>query len=226
MEKRPAVGVAAIVIKNGKVLLGKRKGAHGSGSWAFPGGHLEFNESFEDCAKREVFEETGLSVKNLQFLTITNDLFYQSSKHYVTVFVVCEHESGIPQRKEPDKCEQWDWFFWNKFPKPLFLSLKNLLEQGFIPLGIKDGLHSPDKLHEMTAVQVATLNIPDNNEKRIEDYSLEELMDAAFTFESQLMQLLGDINPISYEAYSQLSHAQLVDIIKNCTGQICKIENA
>jgi 8-oxo-dGTP diphosphatase len=56
MEKRPAVGVAAIVTKNGKVLLGKRKGAHGEGSWAFPGGHLEFNESIEDCAKREVFE--------------------------------------------------------------------------------------------------------------------------------------------------------------------------
>ncbi len=226
MEKRPAVGVAAIVIKNGKVLLGKRKGAHGSGTWAFPGGHLEFNESIEDCAKREVFEETGLSVKNSRFATITNDLFYQSNQHYVTLFVVCDHKNGTPRIKEPDKCERWDWFYWNEFPKPMFLSLKNLLEQGFTPLGIKDAFRPPDKLHEMTAAQVASLNISDNSEKGIEEHSHTELMEAAFIFESQLMELLEDINPISYETYSELSHTQLADIIKNCTEQICKIGNA
>ncbi len=225
MKKRPAVGVAAIVIKNGKVLLGKRKGAHGSGTWAFPGGHLEFNESIEDCAKREVFEETGLSVKNTRFATITNDLFYQDDKHYVTLFVVCDHKNGIPQVKEPDKCEKWEWFYWNDFPKPMFLSLKNLLEQGFTPLEIKDAFKPSDKLHEMTAAQVATLNISGNSEKGIEDFSHTELMEAAFIFENQLMQLLEDINPISYETYSELSHTQLTDIIKNCTEQICKIGN-
>ncbi len=138
MEKRPAVGVAVIVIKNGKVLLGKRKGAHGSGSWAFPGGHLEFNESIETCAKREVFEETGMTIKNFRFATITNDLFHQSNKHYVTLFVVCDHKHGTPRVKEPDKCEEWAWFYWNEFPKPIFLSLKNLLQQGFSPFCIED----------------------------------------------------------------------------------------
>ena len=226
MKKRPAVGVAAIVIKNGKVLLGKRKGAHGSGSWAFPGGHLEFNESFEDCAIREVFEETGLSVKNLRFETITNDIFLQSNKHYVTLFVVCDHENGTPRIKEPDKCEKWDWFYWNEFPKPLFLSLKNLLDKGFTPLGITDAFKPPDKLHQMTAAQVALLNISDNNEKGIKDYSRSELIEAAFMFENQLMELLGDINPALYEAYVELSHTQLTDIITNCVEQIYKIENA
>lgn len=226
MEKRPAVGVAAIVIKNGKVLLGQRKGAHGSGSWAFPGGHLEFNESIEACAKREVFEETGLSVKNPRFATMTNDLFFQSGRHYVTLFVVCDYETGILQIKEPDKCEKWEWFFWNDFPRPLFLSLKNLVEQGFTPLGMTDALTSPDQLHNMTAAQVTSLSFPDNKEKEIEDYSHTELMEAAFVFENQLMELLGDINPVSYEAYSVLPPAQLADIIKNCAEQICKIENA
>ena len=225
MEKRPAVGVAVIVIKNGKVLLGKRKGAHGSGSWAFPGGHLEFNESIEDCAKREVFEETGMSIKNLRFATITNDLFHQSNKHYVTLFVVCDHEDGNPQVKEPDKCEKWDWFYWNEFPKPIFLSLKNLLQQGFSPFCIEDALPPPGKLHEMTAAQVVSLNTSGDSEKGLEDYDHEELMEAAFMFENQLIVLLGDENFISYEVYSDMSHTQLADIIENCTEQICKIEN-
>jgi 8-oxo-dGTP diphosphatase len=47
MEKRPLIGVSVIIIKDNQVLLGKRKNSHGSGTWAFPGGHLEFNETIE-----------------------------------------------------------------------------------------------------------------------------------------------------------------------------------
>ena len=52
---RPKVGVGVIVVKEGKVLLQRRRGAHGEGTWGFPGGHLEFKESWEECAKRETF---------------------------------------------------------------------------------------------------------------------------------------------------------------------------
>jgi ADP-ribose pyrophosphatase YjhB (NUDIX family) len=61
MTERPKVGVAAIIIKDGKVLLGKRKSAHGQGTWNFPGGHLEYGESWQDCAKRETMEEAGIN---------------------------------------------------------------------------------------------------------------------------------------------------------------------
>ncbi len=131
MSKRPAIGVAVIVLKNGKCLLGKRINAHGSGTWAFPGGHLEFNESIQGCAEREVLEETGLSIKKTRFATCTNDIFRDEEKHYVTLFVVAEYASGDLELKEPDKCEKWDWFNWNEFPEPRFLPLENLLEQGF-----------------------------------------------------------------------------------------------
>jgi len=139
MQNRPAVGVAAIVIKNKKVLLGKRLNSHGAGAWAFPGGHLEFGESLKDCAKREVFEETGLLIKNIQHVAYTNDIFKEEQKHYVTLFVVARYDSGKLQLNEPDKCEKWDWFDWNEFPEPLFLSLKNLLDQGFNPINY--GIH-------------------------------------------------------------------------------------
>ncbi len=43
MEK-PGVGVVAIVVRDGKVLLGKRKNTAGAGQWGMPGGNLEFNE--------------------------------------------------------------------------------------------------------------------------------------------------------------------------------------
>ena len=60
-EKKPRVGIGVFVLKDGKFLLGKRKSSHGEGSWSFPGGHLEFNEELEDCTRREVMEEAGIS---------------------------------------------------------------------------------------------------------------------------------------------------------------------
>ncbi|OEU63521.1 MAG: DNA mismatch repair protein MutT [Desulfobacterales bacterium S5133MH16] len=137
MVIRPLIGVAAIVIKDNKVLLGKRKNAHGAGTWAFPGGHLEFNESIEECAKREVFEETGIHIKNIRYGTFTNDIFREDQKHYVTLFVISEYDEGALELKEPEKCEKWEWFFWNELPEPRFLPLENLLKQKRACLQIK-----------------------------------------------------------------------------------------
>ena len=112
--ERPGVGVGALIIKDNKVLLGKRIGEHGGGTWAPPGGHLEMYETFEECAKREILEETGLIIKNIKFATITNDMFPETTKHYITVYLTAEIESGEVELKEPNKCEKWEWFEWNK----------------------------------------------------------------------------------------------------------------
>jgi 8-oxo-dGTP diphosphatase len=131
MSKRPLIGVAVIVRKQDCVLLGQRKNAHGEGTWAFPGGHLEYGESIMDCAQREVFEETGVQIKNLQFGPYTNDFFVEEGKHYVTLFVLADYESGEPQVEEPLKCEKWEWSPWPPKRKPLFLPIQNLQKQKY-----------------------------------------------------------------------------------------------
>lgn len=131
MEQRPKVGVGVIVIKSGKVLLLRRRGSHDKGTWYFPSDHLEFNEKVEDCARREVREEAGIKIKNIRFAAVTNDLFREEGKHYITLFMVSEYESGEEKILEPEKCDRLGWFEWKDLPRPLFLPITNLLKQGF-----------------------------------------------------------------------------------------------
>ncbi|KAM3087944.1 hypothetical protein ACMFMG_002012 [Clarireedia jacksonii] len=95
-------------------LIGLRKGSHGANTWGLPGGHLEFGESFEECAEREVKEETGLAVAETRFLTATNDVMEGDGKHYVTVFMVCRCKERDEEARvlEPEKCERWEWIGW------------------------------------------------------------------------------------------------------------------
>ena len=129
--QRPKVGLGVFVLQNGKFLMGKRHGAHGQGTWGLPGGHIEFGESFEECAAREVAEEVGVTIKNIRFLTSTNDVFEKEDKHYVTVYMIAEIDQGVPKIKEPDKMVALEWHSWQGMPSPLFLPLVNLKESGF-----------------------------------------------------------------------------------------------
>lgn len=133
-EKIPRVGLGVVVIREGKILLGKRKNSHGEGCWCFPGGHLEFGESWEECAHRETLEETGLKIKNVRFATATNDFFKKEDKHYITIIMVADWVEGEAQILEPDKCQKWTWFDWHELPEPLFVPQQNLKKQKFNPL--------------------------------------------------------------------------------------------
>ena len=102
-----------------KFLLGRRLGSHGSNTWALPGGHLEFGESFEECAIRETREETDLEIESVQYLTTTNDVMPfggggggggnneagngQDEKkilHYATIFMVAKVKAGSKARRQ------------------------------------------------------------------------------------------------------------------------------
>ena len=129
------VGVAVAVFR--EVLLGRRIGSHGSGTWALPGGHLENDENFDECAAREMMEETGMTLGRIVEGPYTSDVF--GDRHYITLFMLAT-ATGDPQLCEPTKCAEWRWFPVGQLPQPLFLPIENLYRKGytFEQLEIKD----------------------------------------------------------------------------------------
>ncbi len=120
MQKIPRVGLGVFVWKDGKFLMGWRHGAHGDNVWSIPGGHLEFGETWEECAKREVMEETGMEVTNVQFVAATNDIFPKDDKHYISIWVNCDWVANKPKVMEPDKLISFEWHTFKDLPSPLF----------------------------------------------------------------------------------------------------------
>lgn len=129
-DKTPKVGVAVIVMKDNKVLSGRRLEEHGNGTWCFPGGHLEFNETFEEAARREAKEEFGVNITNVRFAAVTNDIFRETGKHYITVYMKADYDSG-DAKTDDEEVTDFGWFDWNNLPSPKFIPLENLLKTGY-----------------------------------------------------------------------------------------------
>ena len=119
-QKPPHIRVGVgVLVRNPKqrnhIFDGIRKGSHGSGTLALPGGHLEFGETWEQCAEREILEETDLKIQNISFAHVTNDLMETEKKHYITIFMMCDccDENAFPTNLEPHKCDEgWKSFSW------------------------------------------------------------------------------------------------------------------
>ncbi|KAG0461539.1 hypothetical protein HPP92_021836 [Vanilla planifolia] len=127
----PRVAVAVFVLNGPSILLGRRLSSVGHGTFALPGGRLEFGESLEECARREVKEETGLDVGRVEILTVASCITRDGPdpSHFVTMIVRAEMSdpSQEPVNIEPDKCDGWAWYDWARLPQPLFGPLENLV---------------------------------------------------------------------------------------------------
>lgn len=131
----PRVGVGILIPRGDQLLLIRRRGSHGQGTWSTPGGHLEFGESPESCAVRETSEEVGVRISNLHFVGITNDIF-DAARHYITIWMEAEHHDGEPHINAAAEVEAVGWYDRARLPEPLFLPLWNLIVgNGYSTLG-------------------------------------------------------------------------------------------
>jgi len=128
---RPEVGVGVFIFRAGKFLIGRRLGAHGAESWSLPGGKLEFNEEIEEAASREVMEETNCDITNVRIAAVTNDIFPEADKHFVTVWTTSDWRGGEPTVTEPDKFVDLGWVDFDTLPQPLFSPMERLMSSEF-----------------------------------------------------------------------------------------------
>jgi 8-oxo-dGTP diphosphatase len=119
-----------LVVRGQQVLLGKRRGSHGADLYAAPGGHIEWGESLAATARREVHEETGLTITNIRLLSVGSYWFEKddSARHYIDIDVLAEAPTGEPELREPEKCAGWAWYDVTALPAPLFIVTQRMIE--------------------------------------------------------------------------------------------------
>ncbi len=135
-----------ILEKDGKILLGLRhpdpdkadSAFRSAGEWSLPGGKLEWGESFEAGAMREVAEETGIKIKNPKVISVHN--CKNQYAHFMTVGLVAAEWEGEASVMEPDEIIKWDWFDLKNLPEPRYFPsfevIENYLQNKFyIPRG-------------------------------------------------------------------------------------------
>ncbi|WP_375261475.1 NUDIX hydrolase [Palleronia sp.] len=97
-------GAAAVVIRNGHVLLARRINPPDEGLWGYPGGHVEHGETAPEAAIRELFEETGVVALPSAVL---DTLHVGDSPRFRLDMVLCRYVSGEPQPADDISAAEW-----------------------------------------------------------------------------------------------------------------------
>jgi len=108
---QPIVGVGAVMICDGKILLEKRKSEPGRGKWTIPGGLVELGESAEQTVMREVKEEANLEVEQPELIDVVNSVSLDEDGrikyHFVIVDYFVKLEGG--KLKAADDAAELRW---------------------------------------------------------------------------------------------------------------------
>lgn len=128
------VGLAVMILRDNKVLLGhrsaKRKDTGGifePDTWTVPGGKQEFGETMFEGAIREVKEETGLTVSDLELFSASDDV--QPDRHFVTLQFIARSCEGTLGVMEPEKEDEWRWFPLDSLPENLYSPTRRFLNK-------------------------------------------------------------------------------------------------
>lgn len=153
----PQVGTGILVIRTrmgkSELLLGKRKGAHGSGEWSLPGGRLDYGETCADGAARELYEETNIKASKHDMIPVhpyTEDYFPDDNLHFITLYFYAHNwtlQGSINPPKEPHKCEEWKFFPIDELPKPLFINIEKNMNRFIRQLKMAGYLKTLRKRH-------------------------------------------------------------------------------
>ena len=114
----PRVGVGAMIMRDGRVLMARRNSGQRPGWYGWVGGKLEFGETLQDCARREAREEAGIELTNLRLLCLSS--FIVEDQHWIDVEFLADIESGEPRDAAPDELAGWTWYPLDHLPGPIF----------------------------------------------------------------------------------------------------------
>jgi mutator protein MutT len=106
----PVVGVGAVVVSEGRVLLIRRGAEPLKGQWSLPGGVLELGESLTEGVVREVREETGLVVEPLELVELLDRIYIEADRvkyHYVIADYLCRVTGGQLQASSDADAVRW-----------------------------------------------------------------------------------------------------------------------
>jgi len=107
----PMVGVSAVVLREGRILLVKRSKEPSKGKWSIPGGRLELGEALYEAAKREVLEECSIEIEIEHVLEVTDNIIRDEEGriryHFVLIDLLARYISG--EAKAQSDAEECRW---------------------------------------------------------------------------------------------------------------------
>jgi ADP-ribose pyrophosphatase YjhB (NUDIX family) len=138
-EGRVGIGCGAAILRDGRLLLVKRRRAPEAGCWSLVGGKVDFLERTEDAVVRETLEEVGVEVTLGPLLCLVQTIGIDG-QHWVSPVYRASIKAGEPVNREPDKIAAIGWFAFDDLPAPLALAARDAIA---VLQALKDQRHRP-----------------------------------------------------------------------------------